>query len=364
MQVNLRYLVRDPDRHGNDRLYVKKQGCRKIRLRQPEGTPAFFAEYEAALKALGKPAPEPEPVGVRPGTLGWLVNEFELSHQFSRLDKRSQRVRHLVHEAILNGSPEPGSSHTFRDCPLDRFTSKFVRGLRDHKAATPGAANNWLSALRVLFSWGMEDREDYVFANPARDVKDLGYKTQGFHTWTLDEVAQFQKRHAPGSRAYLALSIMLFTGMRRSDAVAFGPATVKDGKISFTPRKTSTTSGKSLKLPLLAPLQAVMDVSQLGKKAFLETSHGKPFTSNGFGNWFRDRCDEAGLKHCTAHGLRKAGACIAAMNGATVNQLMEIFGWTTAKQAIEYTKDIDQEKVASGAMHLLIPPQTVNGSGT
>jgi hypothetical protein len=52
-----------------------------------------------------------------------------------------------------------------------------------------------------------------------------------------------------------------------------------------------------------------------GDLTFLVTKHGKPFTANGFGNWFRDRCDEARLPQCSAHGLRKAGATIAAENG-------------------------------------------------
>ena len=35
------------------------------------------------------------------------------------------------------------------------------------------------------------------------------------------------------------------------------------------------------------------------RREFLETEFGKPFTAKGFGNWFRDRCDEAGLPNCT-----------------------------------------------------------------
>ena len=36
------------------------------------------------------------------------------------------------------------------------------------------------------------------------------------------------------------------------------------------------------------------------------------FTAPGFGNKFRDWCNEAGLPHRSAHGCRKAGAKIAA----------------------------------------------------
>lgn len=36
------------------------------------------------------------------------------------------------------------------------------------------------------------------------------------------------------------------------------------------------------------------------------TGFGKLYSKAGFGNAFRDWCDEAGLPRCTAHGLRKA----------------------------------------------------------
>jgi len=39
----------------------------------------------------------------------------------------------------------------------------------------------------------------------------------------------------------------------------------------------------------------------------------------------------SGLAKCSAHGLRKAGATIAAENGATDQQLMAMFGWTYIK---------------------------------
>lgn len=73
--------------------------------------------------------------------------------------------------------------------------------------------------------------------------------------------------------------------------------------------------------------------------------YGKPFTANGFGNKFRDWCDETGLSHCSAHGLRKAGATIAAENGATAHQLMSIFGWLTLKEAERYTREAERKRM-------------------
>ncbi|MFO7804199.1 MAG: tyrosine-type recombinase/integrase, partial [Paracoccaceae bacterium] len=108
-----------------------------------------------------------------------------------------------------------------------------------------------------------------------------------------------------------------------------------------------------LSIPVLPELKVVIAATPTGNLAFLVTAFGKPFTSNGFGNWFRKQCDAAGLKHCSAHGLRKAGAALAAENGATERQLMAIFGWTTMKEASRYTRAARQKVLAASGMKLL-----------
>ena len=76
---------------------------------------------------------------------------------------------------------------------------------------------------------------------------------------------------------------------------------------------------------------------------------GKPFTAAGFGNWFRDRCDEAGLPQCAAHGLRKAAAVRHALNGATAPELMAWFGWKTLAEAQHYCEMANRIKLAEAA---------------
>jgi hypothetical protein len=68
------------------------------------------------------------------------------------------------------------------------------------------------------------------------------------------------------------------------------------------------------------------------------------------------------MRHCSAHGLRKAGATIAAENGATEHQLMAIYGWESPKQAALYTRKADRKRLAGDAMHLLVPGQIENES--
>ena len=85
---------------------------------------------------------------------------------------------------------------------------------------------------------------------------------------------------------------------------------------------------------------------------FLTTERGAPFTSAGFGNWFRDRCNEAGLRHCSAHGLRKASITRLANLGATTDQMKSISGHTSDAALNVYKKTADQQRLARQAMSL------------
>ena len=82
-------------------------------------------------------------------------------------------------------------------------------------------------------------------------------------------------------------------------------------------KKTARTTAINLFIPVLPDLREILDASANGHLMFLVTEFGKPFTPPGFGNWFRERCDEAGLRHCTFHGLRKGAARRLAEHGCT-----------------------------------------------
>jgi hypothetical protein len=59
-------------------------------------------------------------------------------------------------------------------------------------------------------------------------------------------------------------------------------------------RQSKTTV--EVDLPVLPELQVAIDAMPKAEHlTFLVTELGKPFTAAGFGNWFRDRCNEAGV---------------------------------------------------------------------
>src|SRR5262249_28072825 len=148
-----------------------------------------------------------------------------------------------------------------------------------------------------------------------------------YHSWTEDEIAQFETQHLVGSRARLALDLLLYTGQRRSDVVRMGRHHVRDGMLQVIQDK----GGVELQVPVLPALADTM-AATADHLTFLVTEFGRPFTAAGFGNWFRDRCNEAGLRHCSAHGLRKAAARRLAEAGCTVHQIAAITGHTSLRE--------------------------------
>ena len=68
-----------------------------------------------------------------------------------------------------------------------------------------------------------------------------------------------------------------------------------------------------MQIPIFDELRAVLDASPTGDMTSLVTEYGKPFTANGFGNWFRDTIVATGLTGVSAHGLRKTFDAVAAV---------------------------------------------------
>jgi integrase len=359
VRIDFPYLMADKDRHGSPRLYVRKHG-RKVRIRAKPGSEAFAQTYADALVALEHGTGDKGDVvkGAAAGTLGWLAARYFASTEFRGLDAKSQTTRRRIIESCLREPRKPASQDLMRDCPVSGVSAVHVKMLRDRKAATPGAANNRRKYLSSMFGWAVEG--GLMRMNPAREVRRLRYATSGFHTWTVDEVRQYEARHPIGTKARLALALLLFFGVRRQDVVTLGRQLVKAGWLRMIPRKTRHKRLDVSHKPVLPVLADIIARSPTGKMNFLETEYGKAFTANGFGGWFRDRCDDAGLPHCSAHGLRKAGATIAAENGATDRQLMALYDWTSEKQANVYTAAANRKKLAGEAGRLLASDQNAN----
>lgn len=353
MKINYPYLMPDKDRHGNERFYVRRLG-RKLRIREAMGTAEFQRAYKEAVERL---APALAPIAIsdrspQPGSLGWLAMRYFASQHFGAKAPREQSTRRNVIESCLREKIRDDSNDTFRDLPLVYVDPRAIQRLRDLKL-TPGAANNRKKYLSAMYRWAINDKNLDVVSNPCRDVPRIDYASSGFHTWSLEEIAQYRTRWAIGTKERLALEMLLFLGTRKGDFVKLGRQHVKAGTIKFVQNKTRYKNAEAIQLFILPSLQAVIDATPTGDLTFMTNSYGRAFTVNGFGNWFRERCNLAGLPQCSAHGLRKAGATIAAENGATIHQLMAMYGWRTPAQAMTYTRAADQKRMAHQTAMLL-----------
>ena len=185
--------------------------------------------------------------------------------------------------------------------------------------------------------------------NPCFGIKPLKITSDGYHAWTDAEIVQFLERHHEGGMARLALLLALYTGQRRSDVIRMGWKDIEDGYIKVRQEKTKAHLG----IPIAPALAEAIKGMPRDRDTFLVTAQGQPFTSAGIGNWFRKRCDEAGLHHCSMHGLRKAAARRLAEAGCTDRQIMSITGHKTAQEVGRYTRSAEQMKLAEQAMGLL-----------
>lgn len=57
-----------------------------------------------------------------------------------------------------------------------------------------------------------------------------------------------------------------------------------------------------------------------------------------------------GLRHCSAHGLRKAATRRLAEAGCTAHEIAAITGHASLREIVRYTKAVDQQRLASAAM--------------
>jgi integrase len=364
--------IEDKDRYGKFRYYFRPKIGRKTRLPGLPWTTEFMDAYEQAKNHT--PAAITKH-GIKEGSWRWLcVSYMRDSADYKRLDPKTKHVRKLILESTFLEPITPESNLKFADMPVSKMTIDAVEVLRDRKIDFPEAANSRVKAIRQVFKFGLKKHKDVVKANPARDVEYFKGDGVGYHTWTIEEVLQYRQRHPPGTVAFLFLALIMFTGQRRSDVIRFGrqmvhdrPAVIRNGEvlfpagkwIEFTQFKGRNRKPKRMALPWLPALQAVVADSPCGDLTFLINELGRAFTDAGIGNKMRDWCDQANLHHCSAHGLRKAGATLAAETGATTKMLQAIFGWDTAKEAERYTKAADQKLLAAGSMHMLSLPAPV-----
>jgi hypothetical protein len=102
-----------------------------------------------------------------------------------------------------------------------------------------------------------------------------------------------------GSKAGLAMALLLYTACRREDVVRFGPQHLRNGRLQYRQANNEHRNPIDIDIPVHPDLLKVVSETTTRHLTFLVTEYGKPF-SVGFGGKFHDWCNQAGLPHCSA----------------------------------------------------------------
>jgi integrase len=338
-------------RHGAIIYYFRVGKGPRVRLPDDPGSDEFNRAYKEALMAhlAGELKSDDGK------TLGWLIDQYRESQQYGEL---AQETRKQFKYQLNRMKEKAGKA------PLHELTSASIVSGRDARRNKPSDANKYLRASKKLFGFAVE--RGWMRENPAKGVElvPLPNKKVGFLQWEEDDLKMFEVRWPVGTRERLAMDLLLYTGVRRSDAVRLGKQHMRrNGEVVIRTDK-SVNSGNPVEvtITILPPLARSIAATPTGDLTFLITQYGRPWKKESFGNWFKRACTEAGVNDDgkAAHGLRKVSATRAAEAGATEAELNAMFGWTEGSgEAAHYIRKANRAKLArSGQAKVVAIPQT------
>lgn len=339
------FVTQFRDRHDKPRYRFRRKGFTTHYFKGAPGTEEFRQEYQACLDGIVAPPIEPGADRAKPGSFDDLLSRYYRSPDF--LDP-GERTRVVYRGTLERWRNRIRKGRRYGDVLVRELQARHVEAMLTELLPHKTAANMLRKRLSALMRFAV--RTGMANTNPVAATRPFKVEGGGFHTWNEDEIAAFEARHPVGTKARLALDLMLWTGQRGGDARVMGPGHIRDKRLFVTQEKT----GATVSLPILAPLASSILAAPSGGLVFLLSEHRKPYSSKGFGNKFRQWCDEAGLPQCSAHGLRKAASRRFAEAGCSNQQIKSWTGHTTDSEVARYTAAASKETLSDAAGEMLM----------
>lgn len=193
-----------------------------------------------------------------------------------------------------------------------------VEGMEDR----PGAANNFLGAMRALSTWALA--RGHVPASFTEGVEP--FDAQGGHKpWTDTQIAAAHKRLSGMVRRGVMLA--LYTGQRGSDVVRLGWTDFDEGGLRLTQQKTK----REVWCPVVPELAAEMADWEKRPGPFLLQADGRPYSRKRLSIHFdaiREEIPE--LADATLHGLRATAVVRLRRAGLSTAQIQDVIGMSMA----------------------------------
>jgi len=351
-------------RHGKHRVRFRKGGFSTYL----SGTPwsdDFMRQYAAALDGVKARTTNVGADRTVAGSVNALVAAYldcaeKSTSPFKTLKTETQRTCRNILENFRNAHGDMPLYRTLRNSEREMLLKReHMQRIVNEKVETPFAQRNFLNTLRAMFQWALS--EGRVPEDPTLGVTRRKVKTTGYKTWDDTQIARFEQRYAISTKERLAFALLLYTGQRRGDVVKIGRQHMhpdrqwEHGVLILDQGKTEGSEEAHIEIPVHPKLAEIIAATPtVGVKTFLVTSFGKPYTSNGFGNWFREVCDAAECPDVSAHGLRKATARRLAEIGCSAPQIAAITGHATLAEVQRYIEAANRKRMAREGMTKLI----------
>jgi integrase/recombinase XerD len=345
VEFKLKFIQHWTDEHGRKRYRFRRRGYPRVELpvNSEPSSPEFQAAYYAALR--GEATQQAIATIATRGGSGSVkdaIDRYLASTTF--IDDYSASTKAL-RRPILNSVGRLVGS-----LPLARMDRPWVERWLE-TAPTKGVKRTRLLALRPFLQWAVNPMR-LLEADPTEAIKVKARGSTGHHTWSDEQIAQFRAHHPLGSKARLALELLLAVAARRGDGISLGHQHVKDGWLVFTQEKNRRRKPVKVETPIAASLAAAIEACPSSPESltFLTNEWGRPFSRKSFNTWFRQQVAAAGLPDtCVPHGLRKAGCRIMAENDCTPHEIAAVSGHASLKEVERYTKAADRKRLAARA---------------
>lgn len=336
--------------------------------------PAFWDLYDRLTAEHGLVNNTAAEAASKVGTIAAVAANYLASARFANLSPRTKSLYRQVIGVIKD---------VFGGREAVSITREEIIEQMDLRAETPGAANNFLKILSVLFAHAMNTKGYRVQYNPCAHIEKL--RVGEIEPWQWAAV-KFAEKHM---RPYMwrAVALAVYTGQRQSDCLRMAWPDVGSDMISVvvSPDKgagdasTQLTASAALRLicedtgvtpdlaeyrqqktrtrlwiPIHRELRVLLDSIIERGDTILVNQSMQPWTTDGFkSQWSNElaRKELAPLKALGVkfHGLRKTATIKLLEAGCTDEEAQAITGHS--RQMLEhYSKRSNQKELARSAI--------------
>jgi integrase len=318
------------------RRYFRRKGFKGGPLPGAIGSTEFNEAYAAYMEARPAPLARPTPGA---GSFAAMVATYYESVEFVNLKPSSRRA----YRSALDPLKRDHGHRSANDMPRE----KILKIIEEIGTRAPGMANFTQSVLHKVFAVAVERG---VIKTSPLTKRMVAYKGGTRHSWTDEELVQFEDRWPVGSRERLVFALLFYTGQRGGDVVRMSRRDIVNGHVKVKQDKT----GAELNIPIHPDLAAVIKATPSKGLTLIGDENGRPIKRPRLTALMREATKAAGLPNrCVPHGLRKAVLRVMAEKGASARQLASVSGHKTTKELDRYTAAADQPTLAAGGIGLI-----------